>query len=258
MTATGLLIAMLLAPPPPKAGPPPPMPPPEPPPMVSASTSGSRLTVVGATTSPVGSNHLEVGMGWPGLHASVLHGLSNQLMAGARFTFNFGVEGMVNGVVPGLKLQLLVHFKVWESNKFSLAVRFEPGPNVYFYTSASINNCTFDQFNNVVCARSTSAVVGLALPIGVRFGIVASSAVAVGVSFDMPMWLQFGRTTAVFGGSTPSTTLLVPILTGLGAEYFLQSNLLLSFHLKMGPTLSSGGGPAIFTFEGKLGGAYRF
>lgn len=247
MTATGMMIALLLAPPPPK---PPPTPPPEPPPMVSAPSASARLSVVGGTTAPKDTTFAEVGVGWPGAHASILRGLDDKLMLGARFTFNFGVEGMVNGVVPGLKLQFLIHYKLWESNKFSLAVRFEPGPNLYFYTSASINGCYFGSGGTVICGRNTSAVVGLTLPVGLRFGIVASSAVAVGVSFDLPMWLQFGP--------TGSTTFFLPILTGLGAEYFLQSNLLLAFSLKMGPTLTTGTGPAIFTFEGKLGGAYRF
>lgn len=228
--------------------PPPPTPPPEPPPLVSASNASGRLTVVGATTAPTNATFLEVGFGWPGLHAGVVRGFTDQLQLGARFSFNFGVEGMMNGVVPGLKLQFLVHFKIWENNKFSLGVRFEPGPMVYFYTSASINNCFFDQFGNVVCGRNTSATAGLAMPLGVRLGIIASPAVAVGVSFDIPLWLQFGTT----------TSLQVPILMGLGVEYFLQSNLLLAVTLKMGPTLSSIGNQAVFTFEGKLGGAYRF
>lgn len=245
-----LLLALLLMPAPKtNAGPPPPTPPPEPPPLVSASTSGGRLTVVGATTAPVDSAFVEVGMGWPGLHAGVLRGMTPQLQLGARLSLNYGVEGMVNGVVPGLKLQFLVHFKIWESNKFSLGVRFEPGPMAYFYTSATASSCGFDSFGNIVCGRSVNAIPGLAMPIGVRFGIVATTALAVGVSFDIPMWLSFSTT----------TSLQVPILTGLGVEYFLQSNLLLCASLRMGPTLSSAyRAPAIFTFEGKVGGAYRF
>lgn len=229
-----------------KVGPPPPMPSPEP----RAVTSGAEGSwgVVGALTAPTNANVVEGGLGWPGLHISYLRGISNQLEMGARFTFNFGVEGLVGPVVPGLKLQFLLRFKFFDSGKVSLALRFEPGPLFYFYPSSDVVSCTTDAFGNLVCGRAASTIGGLTLPVGMRLGIVASSAVNIGLSFDLPMWFSFGRT----------TYFLVPLLAGAGVEYFLQSNLLLYFNIKMGPTLSSRGGTAVFTFESKLGVGYRF
>ena len=228
-----------------KAGPPPPTPPPEPPPVSLASGGWS---VVGALTAPKNGNIVEGALGWPGLTAAFRRGVSDQLEMGGRFTFNYGVEGMVSRVVPGLKFQFLLRFKFFDNKKISLGVRFEPGALFYFYPSTGATTCTFDQFGNVVCGRATSTVGGLILPMGVRLGIVASSALNIGVSFDLPMWFSFGPT-AIFN---------VPVLMGAGVEYFLQSNLLLSFTVKMGPTLSSGGGTAVFTFESLLGVGYRF
>ncbi len=232
-----------------RAGGPPPTPPPEP----LVSVSNGSWGVVGALTAPQGANVIEAGLGWPGGHASFLHGLTHQLELGGRFTFNYGVEGLLgyNTIAPGLKLQFLARLKFFDNGKVSLAARFEPGLLVYFYPSTSGNiTCTADQFGNVICGRATStvAVGGLTIPMGVRLGIVASSAINVGVSFDLPIWFSFGRTAFVY----------IPVLMGVGVEYFLQSNLLLSFNIKMGPTLSSAAGSAVFTLESKIGVGYRF
>lgn len=228
------------------AGPPPPTPPPEPPPLVSVS--GGKWSVVGALTAPANANVVEGGLGWPGIHVSYLRGISDQLEMGGRFTFNYGVEGLLGGVVPGVKFQFLLRFKFFDNGKVSLAVRFEPGPLFYFYPSSGVITCATDQFGNVICGRSGTTVPGLVLPVGVRLGLVASSAINIGLSFDLPMWFAFARV----------TTFYVPVLMGIGVEYFLQSNLLVAFNIKMGPTLSSGGGTAVFTFESKLGVGYRF
>ncbi len=239
-----LLLAMVVAAS--KAGPPPPVPPPEPPPLVSVS--GGSWSVVGALTAPTGVNLVEAGLGWPGLHVSYLRGISPQLELGGRFSFNYGVEGLVGPVVPGVKLQFMVRFKFFDNGKISFALRLDPGPLFYFYPGNGTISCTTDPFGNVVCGRGGNTVAGFTMPIGMRLGLVASSAVNVGVSFDLPLWFSFG----------PTTTVYIPLLMGVGAEYFLQSNLLLSFLVKMGPTLSTGRGTAVFTFESKLGVGYRF
>ncbi len=212
------------------------------------SVGSGSWSVVGALTAPMNANVVEGGLGWPGLHISFLRGITPQLELGARFTFNYGVEGLVGAIVPGLKFQALVRFKFFDNGKISFALKFEPGPLFYFYPTNGGFGCTTDPFGTLICGRSGSTVAGLTIPIGMRLGVVASSAINVGVSFDLPMWIAFGRV----------ATLYVPVLTGIGAEYFLQSNLLVSFHVKMGPTLSSGGGQAVFTFESKLGVGYRF
>ena len=225
-------------------------PPPTPPPEPLVSVSNGKWGVVGALTAPANANVVEAGLGWPGIHASFLHGLTHQLELGGRFTFNYGVEGLLgyNTIAPGLKLQFLARFKFFDNGKVSLAARFEPGLLVYFYPSSGVITCNADQFGNVVCGRATSAVGGLTIPMGVRLGIVASSALNVGVSFDLPIWFSFGRTAIVY----------VPVLMGVGVEYFLQSNLLLAFNIKMGPTLTSSAGSAVFTLESKIGVGYRF
>ena len=89
--------------------------------------------------------------------------------------------------------------------------------------------------------------VGLTIPVGLRLGIAASSAIAVAVLVDFPMWVEFGP----FGGFN------LPILTGGGVEYFLTSQLAVFFRARIGPTIRTSR-PAEVTFESSLGIGYRF
>ena len=121
-----------------------------------------------------------------------------------------------------MKLRLL------DSGRVSLGVTLEPG--VLYYAS-------FLQGTRV----------GVTVPVGLRLGIAASSAIAVAVLVDLPMWVEFGP----FGGFN------LPILTGGGVEYFLTSQFAVFFRARIGPTLRTGR-PAEVTFESSLGIGYRF
>ncbi|MEW5737894.1 MAG: hypothetical protein AB1938_03150 [Myxococcota bacterium] len=190
---------------------------------------GQSWSVVGPKTISSGANAIEGAVGWPGLSVSYLHGLAARFNLGARFSFNYGVEGIVRyQVTPGIKLQVLTKFSLLESGRVSLGVTFEPGPLFHFY--------------------STSTLVGFALPVGFRLGVAASSAVQLAILFDLPFWISFGA----------AASFNVPILTGVGVEFFLQSNLLLFLRLRMGPTIFARGGPAEFTLESAVGVGWRF
>jgi hypothetical protein len=215
-------------------------PPPEPPPLVSGN--GQNWSVVGARTTGQGGNLIEGGIGWPGIHLSYLRGLTPKFDIGVRATFNFGYEGQVTNALPGVKGQLLLHYKVYDSNTLSLALTFEPGPFDYF----APNGCFFDAFGRRVC--NTNALPGFTFPFGLHLGIAASSAVNIGVTFDVPVWLNFG----VVNGAQ------LPVLFGAGLEYFIRSNLLLYGTVKMGPTVYTNGASAVFTFDAKFGVGVRF
>jgi hypothetical protein len=81
--------------------------------------------------------------------------------------------------------------------------------------------------------------------------------VALGVEF--PFWISFGGTVNTFAGRIPTpASLQLPVLVGAGLEYFITSNLLVSFKLFMGPTIFTGTGSAQLTLDSKLGVAWRF
>jgi hypothetical protein len=200
----------------------------EAPPAASAPAQGQRWSVVGALTAGAGGNVVEGGLGWPGLSASYSRGLAPNFDLGVRISFNYALEGLVTRVLPGAKLQGLVKFRVVESGSLSVAFIFEPGPLF-----------AVDRFGN--------SLIGLAVPVGLRMGLAVSSAITLGLSVDVPLWVQFG------GGGGVN----VPILAGLGLEYFIKSELLAFFKTRMGPTILPGVSLAL-AFDAHLGVGYRF
>ena len=169
-------------------------------------------------------------VGWPGLSVSLLHGATSRFDIGGRLTLiNYGFEGRINDVLPGMKLQMLTRIGLVETSRFNLGLAF--GPGVLFY---------FPRFG--------PTIVGIALPLEINAGIPIGSAIMINFGMDMPMFVTFGRTGSFF----------IPILFGGGVEYFLNRNLAFTFNLKMGPSIHTASGHAEFAMEALLGIAYRF
>jgi hypothetical protein len=189
---------------------------------------GQTSSVIGGLTVGQGKNLVAGEVGWPGLHVSYLRGVASNLDIGVRISFDYGVQGLVSQVSPGLGVSGLVRFRLLQSGIVSLSAVFEPGP--FFW---------IDRFGY--------AWAGFAVPLGVRLGIAASSALLIGLSFDVPLWVQFG----------PIGGLNVPFLTGLGVEYFVKSDLSVFFKTRMGPALRPSQ-RAEFAFDGLVGVGWRF
>jgi hypothetical protein len=214
-------------------------PPPPPPPGGSSGNSvsntapsgpvaGQLWSIVTPRTAGQGGNVLEAGGGFPGIYAQYARGILPTLDIGVRVTVNYGVEGLVNLVQPELKLQALVKYRIMDNGKISLGANFAPGPLGYFPRYANI--------------------AGFTLPVGLNLGIVASSALNIGVTFEIPLWIRFG----------PQSTAVIPVMTGAGVEYFVTSSLAIWFALRMGPSIFTDGEAAVFTFDGRLGIGWRF
>lgn len=189
---------------------------------------GQAWSVVGAKTLAPGGNALEASVGYPAITAGFLRGVSSGINVGARVGFVYGVEGMFREAAPGFKLQGLLKLRLLDSGRVSLALTAEPG---FLYHASFLQG----------------ARVGLTIPVGLRLGIAASSAIAVAVLVELPMWVEFG----LFGGFN------LPILTGGGVEYFITSQLAVFFRARIGPTIRTAR-PAEVTFESSLGIGYRF
>jgi hypothetical protein len=215
-----------------------PPPPPPPPPAQSQGVSGAASpgpisgqlwSVVTPRTIGQNGNALETGFGFPGIYGSYLHGFTPTLDLGARLSANYGLEGQVNTVQPELKLQALLKYRIMDNGKVSLGVKFEPGPLLSF-------------------PSNRGAIPGFTLPASITLGIVATSALNIGVTFEIPFWLQFGNRSSA----------IIPVLMGAGAEYFVSSSLAVWFAVRMGPSIWTNGDPAQFTFDGRLGVGWRF
>ena len=189
---------------------------------------GQAWSALGPKTLAPGDNALEAFAGYPSISAGYLRGVSSGLNVGGRVGFVYGVEGMFRESGPGFKAQGLLKLRFLDSGRVSLGMTFEPG---LLYHSSYLQG----------------ARVGLTFPVGFRLGIAASSAIAIAVLVDFPMWAEFGQ----FGGFN------LPILTGGGVEYFLTSQFAAFARARIGPTIRTNR-PAEVTFESSVGIGYRF
>lgn len=200
---------------------------------------GQGWSVLSGQTVGAGQTAFHGEVGWPGLGLSLLHGSNDRFDIGGKFTFNYGVEGVVDLTDPGIKLQLLARLKLVDTARFNFGLRFEPGPFFYF--------------------QNGGTMVGLALPVALDFGIPVGSAVMVNFGMELPLWVTFGE-----GGGAS-----VPVMFGGGLEYFLDRNMAVTFRMMMGPTID----PRVyvrrddrlrrtddseFTLESSIGIALRF
>ncbi len=190
--------------------------------------SGQPWSVLGPKTLAPGDTALEAFAGYPSISAGFMRGISPGINIGGRVGFVYGVEGMFREAAPGLKIQGTLKLRFLDSGRVSLGMTFEPG---------IVNHWSYLQGSRTF----------LALPVGFRLGIVASSAIAIAVLVDFPMWAEFGQ----FGGFN------LPILTGGGVEYFITSQFAAFARARIGPTIRTNR-PAEVTFEASVGIGYRF
>lgn len=189
---------------------------------------GQSWSVVGARTVENGANELDLSVGWPAVSVAYLRGVAPGVNLGGKGAFAYGVEGLVRSVIPGFKMQAMVKVRIVDADRLSLGLVFEPGPFFHFPYGALSR-------------------IGLALPVGLRVGIAPSSALSLAVLLDLPLWVEFGA-----GGGFN-----VPILTGLGLEYFATSNVALFARLQVGPTILPSG-LAELTLDGRVGVGFHF
>jgi hypothetical protein len=194
---------------------------------------GQGWTLLASDTVGAQHNVLSAQVGWPGLSLGALHGVTPRLDLGGKFTFNYGQEGIVELVRPGLKLQAWVRLMIARTPQAALAVVFQPGPLFYFHDGGTD--------------------VGLALPVSLVAGIPVGSAIMLNLALDVPFHVYFGT------GGGP----VFPLLVGGGLEYFIDRSLQVNFNVRMGPALYPDAAPrgsreAYFTLETLMGVAWRF
>jgi hypothetical protein len=195
-------------------------------PLAHAEDVGQTWSIVGPRTIAPEQNAFEFGAGWPGVSAAWVRGVAPGFNLGARLSFNYGIEGLVRQIAPGLKAQATLKVRFIDTERVSFGLTFEPGPLFHF-------------------PQGSSNVIGFALPVGVRLGIAASPAFSLALLVEVPLWIQFGVT----GG------LQVPILSGVGLEYFVTSTLGVFVRARVGPTI----GPysTELTFDGTIGVGFK-
>jgi len=171
-------------------------------------------------------------VGYPGIWAELIHGLDPTTELGGKLAFNYGPEGLVDSCCSAeLGFQFLLRKSLFDNGKIVIAGVFDPGFLLFF--------------------PSGYAQFGLTFPVGVEFGFPVNARVSLNASFDLPMYVTFSADN--HGGQ-----FALPILFGGGVEYLMERSLALTFKLKLGPTIFTGGGSAQFTLYALFGAAYKF
>src|SRR5690349_21054412 len=92
----------------------------------------ARFSAFGGDALPQGSSLLHAQFGWPGISGAFLYGATPKASLGARFAFNYGLEGLVSGVNLGLKFQGLVRLGLVDTGRLTLGLEVAPGLALYF------------------------------------------------------------------------------------------------------------------------------
>jgi hypothetical protein len=187
----------------------------------AAEAEGQQWSIVGARTVEPKANAVEAGAGWPGVWVAYLRIARRQ--PGATATPAHGVEGTVRSVA---RREGAGRAKARLDTIASLPVRA-----------------------GALRIRPALRLGGWASPCPWGSGSASPrrARLALSVLFDVPMWVEFG----VGGGFN------VPILTGVGVEYFATSDVGIFARVAVGPTIGPNG-RAEFTLDGTLGVGFHF
>lgn len=192
---------------------------------------GQGWSLLGAESLGADQNVLGAQLGFPGVTLTYLRGLNAIVDLGGRLTFNYGFEGLVTAIHPGLRGEGLVRIRLLDTGRFNLGVKGGVGLFGYFTPAFTLP--------------------GILLPLGLAMGFPIASAIVLSAGLDVPMYVTFGQT----GGLT------VPVLVGAGLEYFLHKQWEASLHARMGPTLNPtgfrAGANTEIAFELLLGTAFK-
>lgn len=185
------------------------------------------------SSQTVGANGMVLGAeaGFPGLTLTAIRGLQDRFDSGGRLSVVYAYQNMVRFIYPGLKAEIFGRLHLVDTDRFGLAFTAGVGFLATF-------NTPFD------------TVVGIDMPLGLVLGIPVSSAIIASIGVDMPLFVTFGTS----GGLT------VPILAGVGLEYFIDKSLMVTFNTRMGPALNVTGlryGGTEFAFQAQVGIALK-
>jgi hypothetical protein len=201
--------------------------------QTSATRGGDTWSVQSGKTVGSDQNVFWAYVGFPGLFLQFDHGLDALTDIGGRLTLDYGDSGIVNGCCyVGLDFQFDLRRNFFDNGKVRIAGTFDPGFGFFFPLGTTI--------------------FGIYFPIGVQFGFPVTPELQISASFDLAMRVAFSS------GFAPGYFAL-PILFGGGLEYAIQRNLMLTFTLKLGPTIfTNTGATAQFTLYALVGVAYKF
>lgn len=196
----------------------------------AAPASAAVPSVLAGNTIGSGNDVVHVQMGWPGLSATLLHGLSDVADLGGRFTFNYGYEGITE-IVPGFKIQGVLRLELVDTPRYNLGFTFDPGLMLYF------DNGFPDDI-----------MFGFTLPVALTFGLPINDKVMLNFGMNVPFFFAVNFEQFV-----------VPILFGGGVEYQIDDKMAFTFNTRFGPAIFAYdfGSNSRFAFQTLFGLAFK-
>jgi hypothetical protein len=183
-------------------------------------------------------------VGFPGLDATFLHGLSERFDVGGMVSFDYAIQGAPDSVAPGFKIAAIARLSLVNQAKLNVGVRVSPGFIAYFPTEPLY----FSDFRVGHSGRSVS-MFGLQIPVELTVGIQPMRDFSLHVGVSMPLTLV----------AAPDFSFLFPIEPGIGAEYKIDEHLSLTFDSRFGPSvfMVPTRSEVHFAFRALVGVAYR-
>jgi hypothetical protein len=187
---------------------------------------GHWCIVTGETVSP-GRDALSFELGWPGITAGYLHGLSENTDVGVKFDLLYGIENTTASKF-GVGLNVPLRLVVSRKDKILIGLHVDPGVRVY--------------------TGQGSTDFYVRFPVGGIVGIQAAPEVRIAVGVDLNMAVQFPRT----------TFMEIAPLFGFGVEYLVDKNLQVGLNTRFGPQFYTySGGTTDFAFVSQIVVGYR-
>jgi len=180
-------------------------------------------TTAGRTVGS-GNNVLQAEAGWPGVSLTYLHGSSDRTDIGARINFNYGFMNTTNSLT-GVDFQVPLRHRVTD------AVVLQASPGLTLYSNHG------------------STLFGISAPVGIVAGGHVSNSLTLDAGMEFPILFSF---------TNPLGIVLGPLF-GVGGEYMLDRNVMVTARVRMGPELSvdHNGTNAQFGLQTLIGIAYN-
>jgi len=196
----------------------------DPVPPAPAAAPSSRWSLAGGETVAPGRDVFSAEVGWPSTTFGWTHGLTDYTDAGVRFDVLYAFETTTTTHF-GLGLRVPLRAIALRKDNVSLQVHFDPGFKVY---------------------PGDGTPWGFGIPAGGAVGIQVSRELRLAVGVEVPMSILFSPAQFVVGTQF-----------GLGADYFVDRQLLVSLNTRFGPVFSSSGGGGQFGFVTQVGVGYK-
>ena len=197
---------------------------------VHAANAAEQWSVLSGRTVGVDQNVIHGQAGWPGISATLLHGVSPKVDLGGLFAFDYGAENSTCCIWPELRFAAVGRLNLVDTPKYNVGIGAQPGLLLVFPSGGSTQ-------------------VGVGIPLSFAAGFPVSPQVIVVAGADVAFDIFF----------TSGSYVIIPILFGGGVEYMIESNLLLTFSLRLGPVIGAGSfSGTTFGLNGLIGLAYKF